>query len=388
MTIAAMLYSGVVRSSRDAAQRVCRFSDDVLPRPASLDSATPAMRQYLDVKRQHRDAIVFFRMGDFYEMFYEDALDGVARARADADVAREGRVGRRRSRCAACRFTRSTPTWRGSSARAIASPSAIRSRIRARPRASSSAKSRASSRPARSRTRRYLDAREPAFLAAVVARRRRTAPGASRFSTSPRASSRRRSSPGADARASARRRAGRAAAEGTAGRRRRRRSTRALPTLAPAARDARRRRGRSSRRAPASALCEQLRHGVARRARPRAAPRPRLGRRRDRRPTCATRSARELAHVRDISLPRRRRRAADRSGHAAPPERRRGRRTAGAPARCSTTIDRTVTRDGRPAAAAVADASARRAGADSGSARRRRGLRVSRRPNAASCASC
>src|SRR5436305_1459432 len=37
-------------------------------------SATPAMRQYLDAKRQYRDAIVFFRMGDFYEMFYEDAL--------------------------------------------------------------------------------------------------------------------------------------------------------------------------------------------------------------------------------------------------------------------------------------------------------------------------
>jgi DNA mismatch repair protein MutS len=39
--------------------------------PAGL---TPAMRQYFDAKRQHRDAIVFFRMGDFYEMFYEDAL--------------------------------------------------------------------------------------------------------------------------------------------------------------------------------------------------------------------------------------------------------------------------------------------------------------------------
>jgi DNA mismatch repair protein MutS len=37
------------------------------------------MRQYLDVKRQHRDAVVFFRMGDFYEMFYEDAVT-VARA--------------------------------------------------------------------------------------------------------------------------------------------------------------------------------------------------------------------------------------------------------------------------------------------------------------------
>ena len=42
-----------------------------LPAPAN---ATPAMRQYLEAKRQYRDAIVFFRMGDFYEMFYEDAL--------------------------------------------------------------------------------------------------------------------------------------------------------------------------------------------------------------------------------------------------------------------------------------------------------------------------
>ena len=32
------------------------------------------MRQYLDAKRQYRDAIVFFRMGDFYEMFYDDAV--------------------------------------------------------------------------------------------------------------------------------------------------------------------------------------------------------------------------------------------------------------------------------------------------------------------------
>jgi DNA mismatch repair protein MutS len=37
-------------------------------------AATPAMRQYLDAKQQHRDAILLFRMGDFYEMFYEDAL--------------------------------------------------------------------------------------------------------------------------------------------------------------------------------------------------------------------------------------------------------------------------------------------------------------------------
>jgi DNA mismatch repair protein MutS len=35
--------------------------------------ATPMMEQYLRIKREHRDAILFFRLGDFYEMFYEDA---------------------------------------------------------------------------------------------------------------------------------------------------------------------------------------------------------------------------------------------------------------------------------------------------------------------------
>jgi len=37
------------------------------------DLTTPLMRQYLAIKAQHQDAILFFRMGDFYEMFYEDA---------------------------------------------------------------------------------------------------------------------------------------------------------------------------------------------------------------------------------------------------------------------------------------------------------------------------
>jgi DNA mismatch repair protein MutS len=34
---------------------------------------TPLMQQYREVKSRHRDAIVFFRMGDFYEMFEDDA---------------------------------------------------------------------------------------------------------------------------------------------------------------------------------------------------------------------------------------------------------------------------------------------------------------------------
>ena len=34
---------------------------------------TPVMQQYLDIKKQYGDAILFFRMGDFYEMFFDDA---------------------------------------------------------------------------------------------------------------------------------------------------------------------------------------------------------------------------------------------------------------------------------------------------------------------------
>ena len=36
-------------------------------------TATPLMQQYREIKARHQDAILFFRMGDFYEMFYEDA---------------------------------------------------------------------------------------------------------------------------------------------------------------------------------------------------------------------------------------------------------------------------------------------------------------------------
>ena len=43
------------------------------PRKGDTPSETPLIRQYREIKSQHTDAILFFRMGDFYEMFYEDA---------------------------------------------------------------------------------------------------------------------------------------------------------------------------------------------------------------------------------------------------------------------------------------------------------------------------
>ncbi|HKT08062.1 MAG TPA: DNA mismatch repair protein MutS [Gemmatimonadaceae bacterium] len=39
----------------------------------SRETATPLMQQYREIKARHQDAILLFRMGDFYEMFYEDA---------------------------------------------------------------------------------------------------------------------------------------------------------------------------------------------------------------------------------------------------------------------------------------------------------------------------
>ena len=58
-----------------------------------MSSVTPSRQQYLDIKAQYRDCIVFFRLGDFYETFDEDAhitareLDLVLTRRHDVPMA-------------------------------------------------------------------------------------------------------------------------------------------------------------------------------------------------------------------------------------------------------------------------------------------------------------
>jgi DNA mismatch repair protein MutS len=42
--------------------------------PPPQVNLTPMMRQYLEIKSSCPDAILFFRLGDFYEMFLEDAV--------------------------------------------------------------------------------------------------------------------------------------------------------------------------------------------------------------------------------------------------------------------------------------------------------------------------
>ncbi len=72
------------RSTADPAE-----SSETVPRPSSRapsakrgeakplgeSPATPMMAQYLAIKRAHPDCLLFYRMGDFYELFFEDAVE-------------------------------------------------------------------------------------------------------------------------------------------------------------------------------------------------------------------------------------------------------------------------------------------------------------------------
>jgi DNA mismatch repair protein MutS len=53
------------------------------------DAVTPMFAQYLEVKARHPDALLFYRMGDFYELFFEDAVQA-ARA-LDLTLTKRGR---------------------------------------------------------------------------------------------------------------------------------------------------------------------------------------------------------------------------------------------------------------------------------------------------------
>lgn len=54
----------------------------------SDDSVTPMMAQYLEIKAQHPAALLFYRMGDFYEMFFDDAV--AASAALDIALTKRG----------------------------------------------------------------------------------------------------------------------------------------------------------------------------------------------------------------------------------------------------------------------------------------------------------
>lgn len=58
---------------------------------ASTADLSPGMKQYFVLKEAHKDYILFYRMGDFYEMFFEDAIK--AASLLDISLTKRGKVG-------------------------------------------------------------------------------------------------------------------------------------------------------------------------------------------------------------------------------------------------------------------------------------------------------
>ena len=47
---------------------------EVIEKRSDVTTVTPMMKQYMDVKEQYEDFILMYRLGDFYECFFEDAI--------------------------------------------------------------------------------------------------------------------------------------------------------------------------------------------------------------------------------------------------------------------------------------------------------------------------
>jgi len=57
--------------------------------PTTDQNITPMMRQFLDIKSDHQDFLLFYRMGDFYELFFDDAI--IAAAALDITLTHRGK---------------------------------------------------------------------------------------------------------------------------------------------------------------------------------------------------------------------------------------------------------------------------------------------------------
>lgn len=63
-----------------------------------LENCTPMMAQYLNIKKQHQEEILFFRLGDFYEMFFDDAIT----ASKELEIALTARDGGNKNKVPMC----------------------------------------------------------------------------------------------------------------------------------------------------------------------------------------------------------------------------------------------------------------------------------------------
>jgi len=73
----------------DALDTTSDTAPDVAWTKATAGDGTPMMAQYLAIKKEHPDCLLFYRMGDFYEMFFDDAV--TAAGALDIQLTRRGK---------------------------------------------------------------------------------------------------------------------------------------------------------------------------------------------------------------------------------------------------------------------------------------------------------
>jgi DNA mismatch repair protein MutS len=70
--------TGSGRAAPAADTKACPSAVAAPPDGGEASPSTPMMAQYLAIKRQHPDCLLFYRMGDFYELFFDDAVKAAA----------------------------------------------------------------------------------------------------------------------------------------------------------------------------------------------------------------------------------------------------------------------------------------------------------------------
>ena len=66
------------RKINEQPQAVQSVSDKKSNMASKKDGVTPMMLQFLQIKAEHPEAVLFYRMGDFYELFFDDAIQAAA----------------------------------------------------------------------------------------------------------------------------------------------------------------------------------------------------------------------------------------------------------------------------------------------------------------------
>src|SRR5690606_12885256 len=62
-----------IRTEAATASPASAAASGVTPMPAAIGGVTPMMEQFIEIKAANPDSLLFYRMGDFYELFFEDA---------------------------------------------------------------------------------------------------------------------------------------------------------------------------------------------------------------------------------------------------------------------------------------------------------------------------